>query len=1175
MKKRAAFDMSSFMWTHLSVGKDLENGVTVKHEEKDVLINSAVYGFDNCMNRMIELVKQYKLVPINCILVFEGANSKSKRLLINRDYKGGGGSSRPPEAYAQFEKLREMLKQAWKDLGAQTMWQDFAEGDDTLAWLAENTEDDMIVFTFDNDLTSLNMTNKHGARISTWINQMFEHNKYGFFDYDLVTTYKALVGDSSDKIKGCPGFGPGAFDKLMGAYGEDGLREIHNMLLASNLSPLQDAIVTAQDKKLLGKIVDQAPDVLNSFDLARLRPQWVNTMREPLHWEPGMIRRRAKYDDPRIKQWLGAVRLVTADNFAEACEWAIPHIMASEDIALDIETTTPDESDEWLAALDDPDGVDVFGSTLCGMGLTFGDNSQYTLYFSVNHADTNNIASEDLRQFIAAIPQHINLVIQNVAFELAVLFNEWGARQMDNGFHGFLPNVLDTAFEANYVNENIPVGLKERSHGTLGYRQQTYKETTQLTAHPFDLPPGGRHMGYIYQTRQAGTGRFEPVTQEELEAGVVPSEMMRTEDVLEDTGNVDEDGQPIMCQVIATETRKYKMHELSAEFVLGYGADDTICTIALHNYYKLFMQLEHSYNTYLEVEINAAYQHAKNFIDGCDASIERCKELEKEDDETYDTAWAVVRQYLIEQGWPGVLPPIYSIDITPAQVKEAFQIVTGRPMDTQMRVLSKLVTHAREVEGEAQFAGMLNMLAQLAAKPRDSITWGEIEAAERAFTKYVRSFFKGEPQFNKGSPVQMCKLLYQVMELPIRVRGAPTEIMRKAGIKEGNPKANLLAIAYALQECTEDQRPVLEALKLMGMVMTRHGLYYDKYPYFIHWKDGKIRSNHRQCSTVTRRASESKPNKQQLPKHMKIEGQEAKFREVIVPHRSDAVIVSMDFDSQEMVLIAFQSQDPNALSCFQGEKRKSPHTITGLGIIREEEGLDWTYEDFEAALSGSDKILAKHVKDVRNLGKKVNFTAEYGAFAEKVAETLMIPVERAQLFLDAREAMYPVAGQWKEDIKSEVKEFGVVRTIGGGVRHLANILTNGTSFEKSKAERQAVNFKVQGPAGEQTKLAEGRMWKDNLAYDFDAVCIGPIHDEVCWSVRICDLHGFLPRAHACMVAPFYSMDLEVVSTISFGPNFYRQTEIGALPTREAIDKGLEDMHKSMAERGERPRLEAA
>lgn len=859
--KRIAFDCSSFMWTHLLVGRDNENGYTVKFDEKDKYINSAQYGFDNCMDRMIELIEKKKLTPINCILVFEGQNSKGKRQLIDATYKAGG--EKAPEMYAEFEKLRDMLKQVWKDLGAQTMWQDFAEGDDTLGWLAQNTEDDLIIATFDNDLTVLNFTNKYGAKVSTWINQMERHNKYGVFDYHLVTTYKALVGDSTDNIKGCSGFGPGAWDKLCARYGFDGVQEIHDMLSRSDLSPLTDFISGPEDK-LLQMILDQAPQVIRSFDLARLRPDWVNTMRHPLHWEPGMVRQLQKGDDRRLNKWYGRTRLITAGVFEQACAWAMPHILASNDIALDIETSTPDESDEWLARLGDADGVDTFGSTLTGLGLTFGPNNQYTLYFSVDHADTDNVASEDLRRFIASIPQEKRLVIQNVAFELAVLFNEWGDRQTDNGYHGFLPNVRDTKFEANYVNENIRVGLKERSHGTLGYRQQTYDETVKLTAHPSELFKGGRLLAETHATRQVGTGRFEPLTEEEIEAGVKPAEVMKTE-------VIEESGEP----VVATQTRRYKMNELPATHVLGYGADDPICTIALHNYYKLFMQLEHSYEVYKEVELDAAYQHAKNFIDGTEISVQRCKELEAEDAITFDAAWAVVRTYLIEQGWEGTQPPTYTIDITPAQIKEAYTIVTGEVLDTAMRTNSKLVTFIREAAGQRQFADMLHMMIQVAEHPTPAHPDLDMRpAAEKSFTKYVRSYFKGEPQFNKGSTLQMARLMYDVMQLPVRVYNKPTPLMKKAGIRQGSAKTDVFAIAYALQDCTPEQTPVLEALKLMGMVTTRRSLYYDKYPYFPHWKDGKVRSSHNQCAAVTRRATESKPNKTQLPKHSKIEGQE-------------------------------------------------------------------------------------------------------------------------------------------------------------------------------------------------------------------------------------------------------------------------------------------------------------
>ena len=458
--KRIAWDMSSFINNQILGGKDLENGREVEFEGKKVWVNSAYHGYDKCLTRMLGVMKHYGMVPIQAVLVFEGDRSKAKRLMIDAAYKGNRAPS-APEVLVEFHKCKDMLAELWLGLGAVCLTQDLAEGDDTLKWLADNVEEDLIVATFDNDLAAMNGVNKYGAKIEVWINDLAAVNKYGLFDYPLITTYKALVGDSSDNIKGCTGFGEKTFDKFLDAYGFDGLEELHNMLAKSDLAELEEA---AEGQPLLTKILEQKAQVLRSFDLAKLRPEWVNTMAHPLKWKIGRVRQVEKSDDARLKPWYGKARLITADNFEAAAEWMLSKMDETDEIALDIETSTPDESDEWLANQKSKsaksEGVDVFGSYLCGLGITFGNNNQLTLYFSVDHAETDNISSEALRVLIAAIPRRIPLVIQNTSFELVVLFNEWAGRQLDNGFHGFLPNVHDTKLMASHVDENSPNGLK-------------------------------------------------------------------------------------------------------------------------------------------------------------------------------------------------------------------------------------------------------------------------------------------------------------------------------------------------------------------------------------------------------------------------------------------------------------------------------------------------------------------------------------------------------------------------------------------------------------------------------------------------------------------------------------------------------------------------------------------
>jgi len=1109
---RIALDMSSYIWRGLLAGKDTENGYEVLFEDKKVFVNSATYGYERVVNLMLEVLKAYDAVPSDMLLVFEGISSKSKRILISNTYKANRGE-RPNEAYNEFEKIQAMITETFLGLGAISLTADYCEGDDTLGYLAEHAEEDLVIATYDNDLAVLNGINKHGAEVETYIDGLTAVNKFGPFDHHLITTYKALVGDTSDNIKGCPGFGPAKFDSFVAKYGYDGLQELHDMLLAGSLDPLHEL---AEECKLAKMICKEEIAVRQSFELAKIRPEWVNTLKQPLQIKGGMVRQLRKNDDERLRTWYGRSRLVTAENFDAAVDWALPLITVSDFVTLDVETSTGDESDEWLCSQrknEDGEGVDVIGSTLTGMGLTFGDNQQFSLYFSVDHAETNNIPKEKVRAFLeAVIERKKEIVIHNVYFELVIMWLEFGQEWIDNGCVGFLPNVLDTLFEASYVDENLPLGLKFRSQYHLGYTQVEYDEVTTLAGKLGTLQKGGKQRRV-----------FDKILQERVVVDGVETQPEVSEE---------------------WEERQYKMNELTAKQVLSYGLDDTICTAALHNLFKFIMQMEHTYSVYQAVEIDAAYLHAQSFLEGIDISVEKLNTLAAIDTVTYDTAWAKVRQFLIDNGWEGTVCPTFTKAITPAETKVAFEIVTGRKMDTAMRTMSKLLTFCHVTEGEEIFARCLEKL---------------LEGDELPFNMLVSSKFKGEPDSPVGSNKKMGHLMYEVLKLPVRVRNKVTDVMRAKGLREGTPKTDALAVAYAMQECSPEHKELLQSLKLMQMVMTRRSLYYESYPYFVHWKTGKVHPSHRQCSTNTRRASESKPNRQQLPKSAKIEGQEARFREVVVPHRSGAVVVSMDFEGQEMLIIAEQSGDPVLVSCFIGDNPRNMHSLTGLGILQDKEHLDWSYEAFIAALEKDEKDPDfKLAKDYRKLGKLVNFSTEFGAMAPKLAQTLMVSEDEAQIFIDAREAMFPRVAEWKVETIQEVKQCGYVKTMLGGVRHLRDALS-ADKWTANKAERQAINFKVQGSAAEMTKLAEGRMWRDNLFNEFDAVCYGVVHDEILASVLISDLNEFIPRMHSAMVGGYAEMKLPITSTISFGKNLYRQVEIGKVPSMDAIAKGLEKL----------------
>lgn len=1122
---KICFDMSSVIQTCLKTGVDIE-GSKIEHNGKMVQVNTAAYGYEFAINLMVKAFNDTGTVPSDAILVFEGKDSKRKRCMIDPTYKANRGKG-PPEEYLQFNDCKTKVKDVFKRLGAICVQQDSVEGDDVLGWLAEHSEEDLTIVTNDGDMLVLNGVNKHGAKIEVRLNKETGVNKYGAFDFKLITLYKALVGDTNDNIKGVPGFGPAKWLDLNFAVDDDGCFELMDLISKGKrdevASLARDNDVPAVARKLLQMISDNWDAATKSLKLAKIHPEWVHTPRAQLEWEPGMV--HGEVNDERLKKWAAKQWLVTADNYEEMYEGLAKRMSISRDPAFDIETSSCDESDDWLEAQGKPDGVDQLGSTLTGFSITFGRNSQNTYYVSVDHKDSKNITMSQARKMIE-LQFTKNVVIQNTFFELSVLHeaqDEDGSYWRDHwkkyGEKGMIPNIRDTKLEGSYVNENMKLGLKDRSKIYLGYDQTSYDTVTIKTG-----------------------------------VGLTGGRLIKT----------DAEG---------VEIRQYKMNELTAEEAYHYGADDTITTSALHNFYKLHMQLDHHWGVYLETEIDAAYIHAKSFVDGMPVSIAKSKQLEKKDDAVYDAAWGTLRAFLIEQGWAGTVPPVYTAAITAKEIKEAYAIVTGQDSededdsaDEDGEKIEKPVVKDIVLSSRVRIPAKLAILVDQAGQEELAKFIAQAIAGKpEALTEYVQSRFTGEPKF-KASPKQLGHLMYDIMKVPIRLRGKVTATMKAKGIREGNPKANELAIKYAMKDGTADQKSVLEALVLMKMVSTRRGLYYSKYPGFVHWKTGRIHGSHNQCATNTRRASESGPNKTQLPKNMKVEGHAPEYRQVIVPHKKNAVIVSMDFEQQELKVIADYSQDPNMLACYIGDDKKDMHLLTATGIVKKKFPKDeWDYAKLSAAREDETDANHKFAKEWRGKGKTTNFATEYGAEAEKISQTLMIDEDEAQIYIDAKRETFAVAEQWKEDVKDEAKVDGFVRTKLGAMRHLAELLNSDDRFIASKAERQAVNFKIQSSGAEMTKKAEGRMWRANLLENFDCVYIGPVHDEVVWSVDLDDLYEWAKVAHPCMIAQYADMKVPVTSSISFGPDFGRQIEIGAEVTEEAFAEGRKKLAEMLEE----------
>jgi len=1077
--------MSSILWTSILAGKDPES-TTVEDPNtgKSVDVNSVGWGYENFVNSMVKALNELNAAPKDIVFAVEGMHSKKRRLMINPEYKAQRGK-RVPEYYKVFSDVKDKVLQVFGNLGSTALSQSFVEGDDLVAWLCRETEEDAVVMSNDTDLAALTQVNAYGANVEVRISSSVGLNKYPCLPENIVV-YKALVGDSSDNISGVVGFGPKAFDEFFKLYGEPGLTELKRLALLGNLKELAD-----DEHKIVKRICQGEHEFINSFELARLRPEWVDTMQNPLEWTAGLI--HGTCPDDRLNKWAPASYLVTAAKWDSFVAWAQPLIFQGPVVALDIETSTPEESDAWQA--ENGVAVDVIGSKISGMSLTFGKNLQHTVYMPVDHKDTDNCDVTKLADFVMTLGK--TLIIHNTNFEGPVLYQEWGDRFLNNGYNGFLPGWIDSKFMASYVDENSSLGLKKLAKMYFDYDQTTYEEVTTI---------------------EGAVGDFD---------GEVFDKVL-----VEAVWGKDADNRPVMLTPAVTEKRvrkHVKMRELTGKHVKDYACDDTIVTASLYNYLKLRMHLEHTWITMLKVEINASYLHAQSFVHGTRVDLGKLSELADIDAKIRVEAEAVLDAYLIEHGWDGTVAPVYK-EVTPAAVKEAC-LLTGIPLETQFRKLDKI--------------------AELIP---DKLLSSLVAAGDAAgLTAYVGARFKARPNLNLGSPLQVAKLLYDVMKTPVAVRNPLSATAKEKGEREGSPGTGELALQYALRDVAPDAREALLALKAAKSVKTKDSLYYGPYPKLVHWKTGRLHSSHNQCATNTRRASSSAPNFQQMPKHPKVEGQPARFREVIIPHKRKAVIVSMDFAAQELRVIADYSRDENMLACFMGDNLKDMHALTGLGICNSKHEDKITYEEFMERLHAGVKV----IKECRVLGKKVNFTTEFGAQAKKLAATLLISEAEAQSFIEAKELAFPAAVTWKEGVIAEAKSLGYVRLKGGAVRHLRSLLNSSDNQTASKAERQSVNALVQGSAAEMTKLAEGRMWSRGLEQHFDCQIIGPIHDEVIASVHVDCLIPFLKEMHACMVAHYADMFVPIRSSISIGKNFGEQIEVGEAVDEEAVTNALE------------------
>ena len=261
------------------------------------------------------------------------------------------------------------------------------------------------------------------------------------------------------------------------------------------------------------------------------------------------------------------------------------------------------------------------------------------------------------------------------------------------------------------------------------------------------------------------------------------------------------------------------------------------------------------------------------------------------------------------------------------------------------------------------------------------------------------------------------------------------------------------------------------------------------------------------------------------------------IRSIFLPQNEDHLIVTTDFNGQELRIVASESKSPVMLDAYIGENPKDLHSIAGVEIAEDLahfKGLDlgdWSreYEDFINRLD--DPVF----EYIRFAAKAINFTITFVGTEYSVADTLGIPVSRAKEIFYKIFNYYEGLGEWQDQVKQFVKKYLYTKTAYGNRRHFKHEDANSSDLAvRSRIERQAVNYIIQGCAADILKVVLRKCKEQEIFESLDkAKLIAPVYDEIISSVnksfiveyviRLKDIMSLTPPGHQVPMVPEFSI----------------------------------------------------
>ncbi len=219
-------------------------------------------------------------------------------------------------------------------------------------------------------------------------------------------------------------------------------------------------------------------------------------------------------------------------------------------------------------------------------------------------------------------------------------------------------------------------------------------------------------------------------------------------------------------------------------------------------------------------------------------------------------------------------------------------------------------------------------------------------------------------------------------------------------------------------------------------------------------RDERIHTQFMITGTGTGRLSSREPNLQNIPTILG----GVNLKKLFIPDTDDMVIVNGDYKGAEVRVFTVYAPDPALIKALN--EGLDMHSFFASKVFKQ------PYEDYEnrenPAIS-MDAGYRKLLKKNRTAIKRVVFGILYGAGETKIAETIGIDITEARATIALLFQMFPAIKDYIDDIKQIVAADKYVETVFGRRRRFP---LTATSRHRSRAERQACNFKIQSTSSD-------------------------------------------------------------------------------------------------------------